>query len=63
MAISKMLSKDLETLEKRYESKVSNVEKFLNTNPNDSSMRIYENCYRALEQLRRLRAVFERTFR
>lgn len=63
MSISKMLQNDLTQLEQRYEKKVQVVLKVANHTPTDKNMRIYENCYNALIQLRRLRAVFERTFR
>lgn len=62
MSISKMLSKDLESLELKYERKAENARKFADANPNETSIKICENCYKALEQLRRIRAVFERTF-
>lgn len=57
-----MLSKDLESLELKYERKAENARKFADANPNETSIKICENCYKALEQLRRIRAVFERTF-
>lgn len=62
MTVSRMLAKDLEYLENKYERKCSNIERFLDTKPTENGMQIWEHCNRALSQLRRLRAVFERTF-
>lgn len=63
MTKSKMLSNDLENLETRYERKVNTIKKFYDSYPTESNIKIYENCNRALEQIRRLRALFEKVFR
>jgi division protein CdvB (Snf7/Vps24/ESCRT-III family) len=62
MTISKMLLNDLCELETKYERKTQNARTFSEKIPTETNMRVYENCYRALNQVQRLRAVFERTF-
>lgn len=62
MTCSKMLKKDLENLENRYFQKYENISKIMNQKPSDDLIRCSEYTFKALEQIRRLRAVFERTF-
>ncbi|MBE7713733.1 MAG: hypothetical protein E7Z87_08310 [Cyanobacteria bacterium SIG26] len=62
MSCSKMLSRDLEKLESSYQHKFDNIAKLVNLEPTEERIQIWNNCYKALDQIRRLRAVFERTF-
>lgn len=57
-----MLSKDLENLENKYFRKYENISKIMNQRPSEDLIRCSEYTFKALEQIRRLRAVFERTF-
>lgn len=60
--ISKMLSKDLAALENKYQHKCDCIQKMMDIKPTENGMQIWEHCNRALSQVKRLRAVFERTF-
>lgn len=62
MTCSKMLKKDLENLENRYFRKFESINKLMNQRPSEDLIRCSEYTFKALEQIRRLRAVFERTF-
>lgn len=62
MTCSKMLSRDLEKLEDQYLRKCKSVEVIVNSSPTEERINMWNNCHKALEQVRRLRAVFERTF-
>lgn len=62
MTCSKMLSKDLENLENKYFRKFESINKLMNQRPSEDLIRCSEYTFKALEQIRRLRAVFERTF-
>mgnify|MGYP001057126173 CR=1 FL=1 len=62
MTTSRMLSKDLEALEGKYQHKCDSIRKIMEIRPTENGMQIWEHCNRALSQLKRLRAVFERTF-
>lgn len=63
MSKSKMLSNDLENLEKKYECKCENIKKFLDNNHSNTALQSWEYCYNALSQIKRLRAIFEKIFR
>lgn len=62
MTQSKMLSKDLENIENKYFRKFESINKLMNQRPSEDLIRCSEYTFKALEQIRRLRAVFERTF-
>ena len=62
MTQSKMLSKDLENLENKYFRKFESINKLMNQRPSEDLIRCSEYTFKALEQIRRLRAVFESTF-
>ena len=62
MTTSRMLSTDLKNLETKYEKKLLSVSKMLERQQTENGIKIYENCQRALEQVRRLQLIFNKTF-
>ncbi len=62
MTQSKMLSKDLENLENKYFRKYENINKIIIQRLSEDLIRCSEYTFKTLEQIHRLRAVFERTF-
>lgn len=48
MTTSRMLSKDLEALEGKYQHKCDSIRKIMEIRPTENGMQIWEHCNRAL---------------